>query len=557
MKQLKHLAFAALFICSTFVTYAQKHDTVIVQTFTFEDPSPEGWCSPYKGSFTFPDTGKTWEKILMVRTLKCDSLTKADKLPCGEWDYLTHTLVDIPTGDSTEKYTLGSFITPYGIRLDLGGEKGWTWVYDVTDYAPILKGELELTSGNNQELLDMKFIFVEGTPVREALTIENVYPFGNYKYEALALDSVLKAKKIVMNPLAEEYRLRARISGHGHHGPLNCCEWDGKTHTYYINDWERYRWNVWKDCGFNPIYPQGGTWPFDRAGWCPGTKVDEYDFEITPKVTPGDTIKIDYGIEMFTNNGEKDGDFWMSHQLFSYKKGNFKNDATLEDIIAPSSEDRHSRVNPICTNPRIIIRNTGKNTLKTAKVIYGLKNGIKSEYLWHGHLEYLEAEEVYLPTPNWTGLTDSQTFIVSLTNPNGETDEYPRNSSLTSEVKLPLVLPKEFIIHIESNDIGRAKENSYYVKDENGMVLYQREKFADSTTYNDTIKLEKGCYEFRLIDNMEDGMNRHWWNRNSNPDKVGKNGLIEIRSKKGEILQKFPYDFGQELLLNFRVGKLK
>ncbi|MBI9035842.1 MAG: hypothetical protein JEZ03_15375 [Bacteroidales bacterium] len=557
MKHLKTLILAALIISNSFVVMAQKHDTIRIQTFSFDDPSPEGWCSPYKGTFTLPDNDKSWEKILMIRTLKCDTLTKADKLPCGEWDYLTHTIIKVPTVDSTEEFALGSFITPYGIRLNMGGEKGWTWVYDVTDYAPVLKGELEFISGNNQELLDMEFLFIEGTPVREALSVENIYPFGNYKYEALALDSVLKEKTIVLNPQAQEFRLRARISGHGHHGPLNCCEWDGKTHTYVINEWERFRWNVWKDCGFNPIYPQGGTWPFDRAGWCPGTKVDEYDFELTPKVHSGDSINIDYSIEMFTDNGEKNGDFWMSHQLFSYKEANFENDVTLEEIIAPSSEDRHSRVNPICTNPRIIIRNTGKHTLKSVTVRYGLENGIKTEYNWQGHLEYLQAEEVYLPTPNWNGLADNQNFIVSLLNPNTKADEYPRNSTLKSVVKLPLVLPKEFIIHIESNDEGRAIENSYFLADDNGKVLYQREQFTDSTTFNDPIKLENGCYEFRLIDDMQDGMNRHWWNRGSETDKVGINGLIEIRSIEGEILHKFHYDFGQELQLNFRVGKLK
>ena len=31
---------------------------------------------------------------------------------------------------------------------------------------------------------------------------------------------------------------------------------------------------IWKDdCGFNAIWPQGGTWIFDRANWCPGEAV--------------------------------------------------------------------------------------------------------------------------------------------------------------------------------------------------------------------------------------------------------------------------------------------
>ena len=90
----------------------------------------------------------------------------------------------------------------------------------------------------------------------------------------IADDIILKETTLQLLPEASAYKLKAVISGHGHAGPRNCCEWDSKTHTYYINEWDLFRWNVWKDCGNNPIYPQGGTWPFDRAGWCPGTDED-------------------------------------------------------------------------------------------------------------------------------------------------------------------------------------------------------------------------------------------------------------------------------------------
>ena len=107
-----------------------------------------------------PQTNEQWAKILMVQTLKCDSLTAGDKFPCGEWDYIWSTFVDVPKGDSTERYCLGSFVTPYGKRLELGGEDGWEWIYDISEYAPILKGDLNLIVGNNQELLDLKFLFI-------------------------------------------------------------------------------------------------------------------------------------------------------------------------------------------------------------------------------------------------------------------------------------------------------------------------------------------------------------------------------------------------------------
>lgn len=539
----------AMVACQT----ATSQDTIVVQTFTFADPSPEGWNASYRGTFEFPSMENSWERILMVRTLRCDSATKGDQYPCGEWDYLTHTLVHIPAGDTTEVFQLGSFVTPYGKRLEMGGEKGWTWVYDVTDYAPLLTGTVDLESGNNQELLDMKFLFIPGVPTRKVISVENLYPFGTYKYGPLADDSVLQAKKIRLNTGGSGFMLRARISGHGHEGPNNCCEWDRKAHKYFINGWLEHSWTVWKDCGFNPIYPQGGTWPFDRAGWCPGTKVDEYDYELTGKYFPGDTVTIDYGIEMYRNNGERNGEFRMSHQLFTYGPPIHELDARMDDIIAPSGADSHSRVNPICSSPVIVIRNTGSRTLHSALITYGYAGEEILDYNWYGRLEFLEQEEVVLPAVGLPENDEKPVFMVTITQPNGEEDEYPANNSLSTGVKLPEALPGEFILHILSNDKGRAKENSWTITDEMGGWMYGNECLSDSTVYNERITLQAGCYEFRLRDSMEDGMNRHWWYRNSNPELVGINGRIEIHSTGGEVLRTFQYDFGQEILFRFRV----
>jgi hypothetical protein len=544
--------FTFLLIIAFNISIFADGDTLIVQTFSWDDPSPEGWSAPYRGVFDFPDGDQTWEKILMVRSLKCDSATKGDQYPCGEWDYHTHTMIYLPDGDTVEGFELGSFITPYGKRLVMGGENGWTWVYDVTDYAPLLKGSVDLKSGNNQELLDMKFIFIEGTPPRDVISVENLYSWGLYKYGQLADDSVLQAVEVVLNPDGAAWMLKARISGHGHNGPRNCCEWDSKTHTYYIGEWDHFRWNVWTDCGFNPIYPQGGTWPFDRAGWCPGTKVDEYDFELTPFVHPGDTISIDYGIEMYKDNGERGGEFRMSHQLFTYGPPNFQVDASIEDIIAPSNKDSYSRINPICSNPLIVIRNLGAVPLKTALLKYGPAEGPKLEFVWNGNLAFLEKEEVYLPAPDW-GTYNSGVFEIELIAPNKVKDENPGNNILSSTIVTPEVMPAEFVIYIEPTNLGRDRDNAWTLSDECGAVLFSRQDMTVDTMYNEQIKLSPGCYEFLLTDKVEDGMNRHWWYYYENPALMGKNGKIEFRDLDGNLIHKFPYDFGQAILYRFTV----
>ncbi|TAJ13477.1 hypothetical protein DMA11_08670 [Marinilabiliaceae bacterium JC017] len=534
-----------VFILFHNIMWAQ--DTLVVQTFTFDD------ITKRKDTFSFPDDNRTWEKILMVRTLKCDEKTTRDIYPCGEWDYSTSTFVYKPAGDTVEVFELEGFVTPYGKGLDLNGDKGWAFWYDVTDYAPLLKGHVELSSGNDQELLDMKFLFIEGTPPRNVLSVENVYPYGSYKYQQLADDEVLKPQSLVLNSKANSYKLRARISGHGHNGPRNCCEWDAKSHTYFINKEVAFRWNVWKDCGFNAIYPQGGTWQFNRAGWCPGTPVDTYDFELGEKAFPGDTIELDYGIEMYRENGEKEGNFRMSHQLFSYDIPNFKNDAAIVEVIAPSTRNEYSRVNPIIKDPTIIIRNTGRYPLRSLKLTYGRKGNAHQEYLWNGNLKFPEETTVVLPNIDWKGVKNNETFVVIISETNGTEDDYPQNNRLTSHIQKPVTLPANFKLYLRANGLGRAKELSYTITSDKGAVLYEREKFEDDVLYMDPITLPAGFYEFKLTDIREDGMIRHWWNRSSNPDLIGRNGRIAIMDMKGNLLEELKYDFAQEVTLRFMI----
>ena len=78
----------------------------------------------------------------------------------------------------------------------------------------------------------------------------------------------------------------------------------------------------------------------------------------------------------------------------------------------------------------------------------------------------------------------------------------------------------------------------------------------DSIEYNFQINLKNGSYQFLLKDDLEDGISKHWWYRNSAPEKVGINGKIKFITMNGDILHEFKPDFGQELQLNFHVGQL-
>jgi hypothetical protein len=239
--------------------------------------------------------------------------------------------------------------------------------------------------------------------------------------------------------------------------------------------------------------------------------------------------------------------------LFTYGPINFELDIAIENIMAPSDKDIYSRINPICSNPLIVIRNLGKLPVKKLTIEYGLQGSPPMEYIWGGNLGFLEKEEIVLPAPDWQGFDESLEFFVRLVGPNNGTDERTHNNDMSSSVVRPEILPAEFVLYIEPNDLGRDRDNEYFLTDACGSVIFKREDFTTDTLFRDQVKLDPGCYEFRLSDKVEDGMNRHWWYYYENPELMGKNGKIEIHDTEGNVIRKFAYDFGQEILYRFSV----
>ena len=536
-------------------------DTLTINPISFSTPSPEGWVAQYEVQVNFPEPENNWRKILMIQTLKCDSMTKADKYDCGEWDYIWDAMLFVPVNDTVEVFNLGSFVTPYGKRLNMGGKEGWQWVYDLTDYAPLLTGKKELHIGNNQELLDLKFHFIKGLPTRNPISVKNLYPLGaydehygyTYKYGEISENKVLKPRRVDLDPLASEFSIKSIISGHGHEGPNYCCEWVSKSHHYIINDSKEHTWNVWEDCGNNPIYPQGGTWPFDRAGWCPGTKVHEEIFELTHLVNPGQTIKFDYEIEKMEDSDEKDGIYRISHQLFSFGPSNFKRNLEILDIINPSSHDRFSRINPTFGDAKVLIRNIGAEQIRRIKFYYGLETGKKTIHHWKGNLKFLDSATIILPINDWSGLKNNQSFFVEASTINGRKDENEIDNKIFSNVSIPPVFPTAFIIKLKTNNFGRAKQNSLSIHDHQKKVYYSESQFLDNTNYDVMIKLEDGFYQFVFNDLNEDGIDKLWWREK---DSIGIAGTLGFYDLEQNLLKTFPSDFGQEIRMDFIVGPI-
>lgn len=437
------------------------------------------------------------------------------------------------------RFEIERFITPYGINLDLG-PAGFQWVYDVTDYAPLFHGPVRLQSGNRQELLDLTFVLIEGTPPRDVKHLRNLYD-GSFGYRGMADGNLLTPLDIPLDPDGKGWRIKTRTSGHGFGSGENCAEFCNKRHWIDVDGVsEVFNWQVWRECATNPVFPQGGTWIYDRAGWCPGSETDIYDHELTPHVTAGDTVSLDYGVQGYPANGGN-GNYVTRVQLVTYDDPNHTDDMAVERIIAPNNWDIYSKMNPICSTPSIIIKNKGSNTVTSATIHYGVTGGASTTYNWTGSLAFMEDEVVELDLIDLfqTGSTNQFYARVEIAG-----DQYPTNDTLFSNFKAPRIFPNHFYLNLRTN--ARAQETKYTLHDDQGNLLEQSSPFwASNSIYRDTFLLDKGCYIFRLYDTDEDGLEFF-----ANNDGAGFARFFEVG---GSGIYTFEPDFGKEIILQFKI----
>tara|TARA_B100000902_G_scaffold277742_1_gene263550 strand:+ start:10493 stop:12745 length:2253 start_codon:yes stop_codon:yes gene_type:complete len=448
-------------------------------------------------------------------------------------------------------FQIMSFVTPYGIGLDLGVE-GKTWYFDLTDYAPIFKGPKRITmdaGGQWQEDMDIKFLFIVGTPPRDVLETQNIWKVQSKSYTSIQSNNVFEPRNHKLYPNAGQYIIKTAITGHGQQG-----EFIPQTHKMEINGAILDSWRVWKECSENPIYPQGGTWIYDRAGWCPGMATDIREFDITPYVTQGQNNIFDYGI----NGGSGTSNYWVSSCLVSYGQPNFNIDARILNILSPTNNVSLSRKNPICSKPKIIIQNSGSTTLTSLKIEYWINNNTQKEmYDWTGSLDFLESDTVILPDPSalWSNLIENadNEFFAEISLPNGTNDSYLFNNLSKTKFRPAPILPPIFTIWTKTNSgvvssWTNESETSWEIFNNDGLLEYASPIFYSNTQYRDTVEFSPGCYTLKVTDTDDDGLD--FW---ANNDGIG---YLKLREIGASWLHTFEPDFGRSINYEFRVDEI-
>jgi len=455
---------------------------------------------------------------------------------------------------------IGRFITPYGIQFDLG-PNGFTWIYDVTDYQQYLHGMVDLAAHNTQELIDLKFAFIEGIPPRDVHDRRPVWSdWKSYSYSAMDNDVVLSPTPIALADTSSMFKIKTRFTGHGHNGSNNCCEWgngSGRDHEILVDGVSRFNWEIWEEtaCGDNPNVSQGGTWPYAREGWCPGDLVKEYDHELTPYVTPGTSVELDYDItDVPTNDLEQgNGNYVVAMDLISYGAPNFQTDAAVIDILNPNSWEYYRKWNPSCQNPRVIIQNTGEEPLTSARVSVWVDYNNMVHYDWTGNLGFLEKEVVEVPINDltfWYDNGNQGTFSahIDYLNQSWTADEYEQNNNITIPYEAPESISGPFVVWFTTNN--KAFENKWRLMDGAGTTIFERNSLTNSTDYRDTFDLAMGCYSIILEDSDNDGIS-FWYSSQTQGETAGS---FRLKLVGGPMVEIFEQDFGNYHQYNFTVG---
>ena len=453
-----------------------------------------------------------------------------------------------------KNYELARVITPYGSMLANNWE--FTHTFDITDYVDILKDSVEIRchysgwSSGFSATLD--FEFIEGTPARDVIKLENIYSGSKSYIDSPDFETTkLTPQKKYIEPNVSGAMIKMTSTGHGFDNNQNAAEFKPINYYVKIDGAQTHTQYNWDDkCGENPIYPQGGTWIYDRANWCPGTKAQGFDHEITQYINAGDSLEIDIDFQAYSWSGTQTPSYIIECQLFQYSTPNFNNSAEIIDIIKPSKKDEWSRKNPICANPLIKIRNYGELPLTSLEIQYKVIGGTTNTFMWTGNLAFMETEEVELPNlSSWSGTADI--FEVTLINPNGVTDDYDENNTMISEFESVPQYPETFALWVQTNGgvintFTQESETTWDFYDDQGNIVHTSGSLYSNTQYRDTLSFSPGCYTFVMNDTDEDGLD--FWANNDG------SGMCRFREIGATWLQSFNADFGTNIVHQFMIG---
>lgn len=517
------------------------HDRVTVVT------DPAKGSNTYRAWGLFPSSDTPVRSIKLKVRFGCPG-----DMRCADWDYKDHITIRRTGGADgvSQDYEIGRMLTPYGGAFGKDWQFGWE--VDVTDFSMLLQDSVEIEYDHtgyepNEDrgwTVTLDFEIVVGQPAWQPVAIQKIYD-GYFLYgdSTQSIEEALKPITFTTKEETDFVRLRVVQTGHGMDKPDNCAEFCNKYRELWVDGQLIEKRDIWKHCGDNPLYPQAGTWIYDRANWCPGNLMQPAIYNLPLEAGKEHTIDLNMQTYVASDPSAHEA---ISAYIIEYRSATAENDVRIEDIVSPSSKDIYARKNPTSMHPEIKVKNMGSATVQKMDVRYGIAGKEKARFRWKGQLAPGEISTISLPgTVN--GAVGRNIFEVSLSQPNGKRDPYPADNKMTSHFEAVPIHDNTIVIYLLTN--REPTQTGYLLKDSHGTVIKERTlgSLEADTCYLDTLQLLDGNYRFVLLDSAGDGL-EFWANR------AGGRGKARLLNKEGAILKDFESDFGSSVQYSFIVG---
>ncbi|HKC67720.1 MAG TPA: peptide-N-glycosidase F-related protein [Bacteroidia bacterium] len=515
-----------LFTALSATLYAAPGDTTWIQANNVQ----LNYYNNFDTAVAFPNGSTSYRKILMVFTLG-EYACPAGSQYCHQWDYTVTNYVMTKT-DTVE---LSRFITPFANTGVPRFPSTWTqhYMYDVTDFYTLLKDSatirINYSGYSGGFTASIKFAFIEGTPERNILGVDPLW-IGSFTYGKSSdpIANHLPVKTLTAPAGTQSSELKLTVTGHGSDNTTQCCEFASHNYSVSVNNVVVAGKAVWRDdCGLNELYAQGGTWIFNRGNWCPGDAVNTNTHPLVA-ATANSTYSLGLKFDAYTTTGNY-GSYSIGSHVFYYSNFNHAVDASLNDIISPSSYEDHFRENPSGNSPVVRVHNAGSSTISSITFSYNVKDSAATQYTWNGTLLSQQDTNITLaPLNSLTNMSLSGSngiylFNAKIISVNGAADEDSTNNSFQSQFVAAPTWPTALIITLNTNSeginfvgSGDQSETTWQITDLNNNVIASRVVDSTNMNYVDTVILPNlGYYNLSINDAGCDGL--HWWVWDQNP----------------------------------------
>ena len=522
---MKKLLFVILIAVSTNF-HAAPGDTTWVQANNVQ----LNYYNNFDTAVSFPNGSVSYRKILMEFTLG-EYACPSGSTYCHQWDYTVTNYVMTKT-DTVE---LSRFITPYANTGVPRFPSTWKqrYIYNVTDFYNLLKDSASIRifySGYSGGFTaNVKFAFIEGTPERNVLGVDHLWLGAfNYGNTADPIANHLPTKTFTAPANTQSSEMKFTVTGHGSDNNTQCCEFSSHNYSVLLNGSVIAQKAVWRDdCGLNELYPQGGTWIYNRGNWCPGDAVKINTHKL-PAITAGTTYSLGVTFAPYISSGNY-GDYALEGHVFYYGGFNHAVDASIEDVVAPNNFEDYYRENQSGNSPIVHIRNTGSSTINSVSFSYNVQDSMNTQYTWNGTLLSQQDTNITLGPLNTltnlslAGASGMYNFNARITAVNGSLDEDTTNNHFQTSFAVAPIWPSTFSIVMKTNSegisgVGQAdlSETTWQITDMLGNVWAANGSDSINNTYTDTITLPNfGFYNLTINDLSCDGL--HWWVWDQNP----------------------------------------